>query len=58
MQNTLAKLTPQKNTAKFHYALFAENGFDKKIVEETRKNDCLHLYNLDDIVNLSEKSHV
>ena len=56
--NTFAKLTPQKNTAKFHYALFAENGFDKKIVEETRKNDCLHLYNLDDIVNLSEKSHV
>ena len=30
--DTLAKLTPLKQKAKFYYALFSENGFDNKIV--------------------------
>ena len=48
--NTLSKLTPLKEKAKFYYALFAENGFDEKIVEEAGKNGTL-LYTLEQIVN-------
>ena len=35
--DTLAKLTPQKGNAKFHYALFSESGVDEKINAETEK---------------------
>lgn len=47
--NTLAKLTPMKEKAKFHYALFSENGFDEKIVvdAETRGTQ---LYTIEQIV--------
>lgn len=48
--DTLAKLTPQKKQAKFYYALFSENGFDKKIIQEAGKTD-LQLYSLETIVN-------
>ena len=45
-----AKLGPQKQKAKFYYALFSESGFDDKIVQEAKKTD-VHLYALDTIVN-------
>ncbi len=48
--DTIAKLTPLKQQAKFYYALFAENGFDEKIIAEAEKNR-VRLYSLDDIVN-------
>ncbi|MDO5391467.1 MAG: ATP-binding protein [Eubacteriales bacterium] len=48
--NTIAKLNPLKDKAKFYYALFAEFGFDERIVEEAENND-LYLYSLDTIVN-------
>lgn len=48
--DTLAKLAPQKEYAKFHYALFSESGFDEKIIAEAEKNNTL-LYPLAYIVN-------
>ena len=48
--DTLAKLAPQKEHAKFHYALFSESGFDEKIIAEAEKNNTL-LYPLAYIVN-------
>lgn len=48
--DTVAKLNPQKQKAKFHYALFSENGFDDKIVREVEKAD-VSLYSLETIVN-------
>lgn len=48
--DTLAKLTPQKEHAKFHYALFSESGFDEKIIAEAEKSNTL-LYPLQCIVN-------
>ena len=48
--DTLAKLTPQKGNAKFHYALFSESGFDEKIIAEAEKDNTL-LYPLAYIVN-------
>ncbi len=48
--NTLAKLTPLKEKAKFHYALFAESGFDEKIRDRAAENDT-RLYTLEQIVN-------
>ncbi len=48
--DTLAKLTPQKGNAEFHYALFSESGVDEKINAETEKNNTL-LYPLECIVN-------
>ncbi len=50
--DTLAKLTPLKENAKFYYALFSENGFDEKVINEVR-NDETGLYTLDDIVSFS-----
>lgn len=47
---TLSKLLPLKEKAKFYYALFAENGFDKKIVDDAKNNNTL-LYTLEQIVN-------
>lgn len=49
--DTLAKLAPQKEKAKFYYALFSESGFDGKITEKARTSENLYLYNLDMIVN-------
>ncbi len=50
--DTLAKLTPLKENAKFYYVLFSENGFDEKVINEVR-NDETELYTLDDIVGFS-----
>ena len=47
--DTLAKLTPLKKDAKFHYALFSENGFDDKITADAEK-DGTALYDLEQIV--------
>ena len=47
--NTLAKLTPLKKDAKFHYALFSENGFDDKIIADAERNST-KLYTLAQIV--------
>jgi uncharacterized protein len=44
-----AKLEPLKAHAKFYYALFSENGFDKRILELSERGD-VALYGLDDIV--------
>ncbi len=49
--NTKAKLTSLKDTAKFHYALFSQSGFDNKIMEEAKNEDTLQLYDLKKIVN-------
>ena len=45
----LAKLTPLKEKAKFHYALFSENGFDNKIIADAKKDGTV-LYSLKQIV--------
>ena len=48
-----AKLTPLKEKARFHYALFSESGFDKKLVELAAANpETVRLYSLETIVNL------
>lgn len=49
--DTVTKLTPLKETAKFYYALFSESGFDSKIVSEADNNNNIALYNLNQIVN-------
>lgn len=50
--DTVAKLTPLKEKAKFYYALFSESGFDEKIREEAEKKEReVRLYTLDQIVN-------
>ena len=48
--DTLAKLTPLKETAQFYYALFSESGFDERIVAEADANNT-QLYDLEEIVN-------
>lgn len=52
--DTIAKLAPQKEKAKFYYALFSESGFDEKIEAEAQNSDNLYLYNLASIVNCQE----
>ena len=49
--DTVTKLTPLKEGAKFYYALFSESGFDSKGVSEADNNDNITLYNLNQIVN-------
>ena len=49
--DTKAKLTPLKETAKFYYALFSENGFDEKVIAEAENESNLRLYDLGQIVN-------
>lgn len=49
--DTVTKLTPLKEGAKFYYALFSESGFDDKVVSEADANDSITLYNLNQIVN-------
>jgi hypothetical protein len=46
--NSLAKLTPLKQKAKFYYALFSESSFDEKIVKEAN----VALYDLEEIVGV------
>ena len=48
--DTVAKLSPLKEKAKFHYALFSENGFDKKIIDHASENKT-QLYTLNQIVH-------
>ena len=50
--NTLAKLIPLKENARFYYALFSASGFDEKLVEEAKTKEELKLYDLEDIVNM------
>lgn len=45
--NTVAKLTPLKQKARFRYALFSESGFDERLATEEN----VVLYDLDQIVN-------
>lgn len=45
-----AKLMPLQQKARFHYALFSENGFDEKIIREAATAN-LQLYSLETIVN-------
>ena len=49
--DTKSKLTPLKEKAEFYYALFSKSGFDEKLVEESKNNKYLKLYELFDIVN-------
>ena len=49
--DTKSKLTPLKEKAEFYYALFSQSGFDEKLVEESKNNKYLKLYELFDIVN-------
>lgn len=50
-----AKLTPLKQTATFHYALFSESGFDKKLRSEAAENG-IGLYTLEEIVNYKKSA--
>lgn len=50
--DTMAKLTPQKEKAKFYYFLFSESGFDDKITAEAGISEKLYLYDIGTIVNL------
>lgn len=52
--DTIAKLTPQKEKAKFYYALFSESGFDDKIAAEAGTSEELYLYDLETIINLEK----
>ena len=49
--DTLAKLTPLKENARFCYALFSESGFDENVINEAKANRTA-LYNIEDIVGL------
>lgn len=49
--DTVAKLTPQKEKARFYYALFSESGFDEKITAEAAASETLYLYDLETVVN-------
>lgn len=51
--DTIAKLEPLKQQAKFYYALFSESGFDEKIIQEAKNTDTIKLYGLDDIVHMN-----
>ena len=52
--DTMAKLAPLKEKAKFYYALFSESGFDEKIKAEAERLEELYLYDLKEIVNLKK----
>lgn len=52
--DTVAKLTPHKEKAKFYYALFSESGFDDKIKAEADSSEKLFLYDLETIVNIEK----
>ena len=46
--DTLAKLTPEKQKARFYYALFSESGFDRKIEAGAQENNTA-LYSVEEI---------
>lgn len=52
--DTVAKLTPLKEKAKFYYSLFSESGFDKKIIRDAEQTSELALYDISDIVNFKK----
>lgn len=52
--DTIAKLTPQKEKAKFYYALFSAAGFDDKVTAEAEISEELKLYDLETIVKLEK----
>ena len=52
--DTKAKLAPQKEKAKFYYALFSESGFDDKIMAEAQGSESLCLYDLEAIVDFEK----
>ena len=54
--DTLAKLSPLKKGAMFHYALFSESGFDERIETEAQKGN-VRLYPLHTIVNYKRMSN-
>lgn len=47
----VGKLTPQKESAEFYYALFSESGFDRELYEAEKQDRNLYLYSLHDIVS-------
>lgn len=49
--DTLAKLSPLKETNQFYYFLFSKSGFDNNLLEEAKQNKFIHLYTLDDLVS-------
>ncbi|MCM1164780.1 MAG: ATP-binding protein [Lachnospiraceae bacterium] len=46
-----AKLLDKQDKSEFYYCLFAESGFDKKIIEAANSEDNIYLYDLADIVS-------
>jgi len=50
--DTRVKLAPLQEKAKFYYVLFAESGFDEKIIEKAEQGDNISLYDLKQIVNM------
>lgn len=49
--DTKTKLTELKEMSKFHYALFSKSGFDKKVIDEAKKERNVQLFTLSEIVN-------
>ena len=49
--NTMAKLTPFKESGSFWYVLFSESGFDEKILDEEKKSEHVRLYPMEEVVN-------
>lgn len=49
--DTLAKLTPQKDGARFYYALFSESGFEERICEAAKQDSRLYLFSIEAIIN-------
>lgn len=49
--NTMAKLTPFKESGSFWYVLFSESGFDEKILDEAKKSEHVRLYSMEEVVN-------
>ena len=47
--DTIVKLTPLKEKAKFYYMLFSESGFDEKIIAEAEQTNT-KMYTLEQIV--------
>ena len=49
--NTMAKLTPVKESGRFWYVLFSESGFDEAILDEAKKSEHVRLYSMEEVVN-------
>lgn len=46
-----AKLSDKKEKAEFYYALFSKSGFSRQLIEESKNNKNILLFDLADIVN-------